>query len=332
MGYSNTNADALRARSAYRATSNTTYLYSTSMKAAPLHERKAHETLDPKRLNAVGQNIRESRDSAEHPNTISAFIAFDQTGSMGIAPQLLQQKLATLKGATLRLGLKDLQLGFGAWGDAQNAESAPLQVGQFESGLEFEEVLNNIFLEGSGGANHGETSGLLMWYLAYHSALDSLEKRGKKGYLFLVGDEVALPYVTQAEVKTYVGEDVQGDIPIEQVFADVTKMYEVFFLLYDTNAARQQKSLEFWTKHLGDKNVIPLQSLETVAETIALVLSASEGLDGAVEALVAEGSSSEAIEVLANAVAVKVGTTTAAITTVSDGTITAEASTDLNFL
>lgn len=332
MGYSRTSGDDLRARAAYRATTNTSYAYSAATSALPHHLRKAHETLDPQHLNADGKKIREARDSVEHPVSLPVFVAFDETGSMGMAPRLLQEKLASLKGTTLRLGLNDLQLGFGAWGDSQNNEAAPLQVGQFESGLEFEEVLNNIYLEGNGGGNHGETSGLLMWFLANYSSLDSYEKRGKKGYLFLVGDEVALPVVTKGEIERYVGETVQGDISIEEVFAQVTKMYDVFFLLYDTPAARQQSSLEFWTRHLGLQNVVPLQDLDSVAETIALVISTREGIAGATEALIAEGSDSKTVATIADSVVAKVSSGGTITTTSATGTISADSSDGVTFL
>jgi hypothetical protein len=226
-------------------------------------------------------------------------IGFDETGSMGGVPRQLQEKLALLKGATLRAGLEHLQIAFAAYGDAQNDEVAPCQIGQFESGIETEEWLNNLYLEGNGGGNRGETSGLLLDYLARHSRLDSLDKRGKKGYLILTGDEVPLPRITRAEVQRYIGDDVQADRTIEEVVEDVTNTYEVYFFLVDNAASVSQDSLNVWSKLLGRDHVVQVQDVNTIAEQIALLIGQLEGafasVDDGVAALAAEGADPDAV-------------------------------------
>jgi hypothetical protein len=281
-------------RSAYRAASGTSFAHTADMSSRPREMRTIHESVDPKRLNTLGEKIRECLDSPEHPTTLPVVVGFDETGSMGHAPRLLQQKLATLKGATLRMGLDDAQLCFAAYGDAQNDEVAPCQVGQFESGLEMEEWLNNLYLEGMGGGNKGETAGLLLWFLANFSRLDSLTKRGKKGYLILTGDECPLLKVTREEIKRYIDENVQADVRIEDVVEQAKKSYNIFFFLVDNGAARQQGSLKVWSKLLGQNNVIVVQDLDSISEQIALLLAQEEALvdslASGVAMLLAEGA------------------------------------------
>jgi hypothetical protein len=244
--------------------------------------------------------MRECIDSTEHPLTIPAVVAFDETGSMGAVPRQLQERLALLKGATLRAGLKDLQLCFGAYGDAQNDEVAPCQVGQFESGLEMEEWLNNLYLEGYGGGNMGETAGLLLYFLAHHSRLDSLDKRGKKGYLILTGDEVALPLVTKSEIERYIGDVVQSDLRIEDVVADVKAYYDVYMFLVDNPASKSQDSLRVWGRLLGPDHIVTVQSVDTISEQIAMLIGRLEGafetLDDASRLLVAAGADPDAVK------------------------------------
>jgi len=332
MGSSSTTADDLAARAAYRAATGTSYAYSATMHAVPFHDRKIHESLDPKRLNTLGKQIRECFDSIEHPLTVPVVFGFDQTGSMGNGPRIIQEKLSTLKGLTLRAGMPDVQLCFGAYGDAQNHEIAPCQVGQFESGLEMEDWLNNLFLEGNGGGNGGETAGLFLYFLANYTDLDSVNKRGKKGYVFLTGDEIALP-VTRAELKTYIDEDSETDYTIQQVIEMVTKKFEVFFFLVENGAARAQGSLKFWSDLLGNDHVIVVEDLNNISELAATLLANEEGMitsiDHATDLLKAEGAAGTAIEVVSKTLAHRgVASTTASVATTTGGTLAATTAAD----
>ena len=299
MGYSATSRDELRDRDAYRLATHSSFAYSASMSSTPADLRSCHPSVDPKVANSVGEIIRECLDSAAHPRSRALVTGFDQTGSMGEAPRFLQSKLAALKGALLRAGLPDIQVCFSAYGDAQNNEVAPCQIGQFESGLEMEDQLNNLYLEGMGGGNAGETSGLLLYFVANHSRLDSFTKRGERGYLVLTGDECPLPIITRKEVARYIGTDIPRDLTIEEVVAQVTKLYDVYFFHYMTGAARAQNSLRVWQKLLGRDHVVPLENLDTVTEQMVMLIAALEGVTDTVEEaaalLVAEGADPTAV-------------------------------------
>ena len=108
-----------------------------------------HEKLDPKQLNAAGQNIRESRDSDEHPASTPIIVGFDETGSMGRIPRLVLTKLKTLFSLLVDKGYAtDPQIAVTAYGDAANSECVPLQISQFESDNRIDDNLDLIFLEG----------------------------------------------------------------------------------------------------------------------------------------------------------------------------------------
>lgn len=280
MGTSSATTEDLAARQAYRAASGTTFAHTASMSSRPRSQQTIHESVDPRRLNTVGEKVRECLDSAEHPLTVPVAVGFDETASMGDAPMLLQEKLVTLKGALLRAGLPDAQLLFAAYGDGHNGEIAPCQAGQFESGLEMEEWLNNLFLEYMGGGNGGESPGLLLYFLGAHSRLDSVTKRGKKGYLILTGDESPHPTVPRDEIKRYIDDDVERDLTIEEVVAMARQWYEVYFFHVRTGAAEMQGSLGVWQKLLGEQYVIPTQGLEDISEQIALLVARLEGTVG----------------------------------------------------
>jgi hypothetical protein len=272
MGYGAYSVDATSARLAYQeANKIDPFAYSDSMRYVSYADRKAHDDLNP-----LGVKLRESRDSAEHPNAVAIGCFFDQTGSMGDGPRQLQKKLPELFGTILRRGyIEDPQILMGAIGDAHMGEAAPLQAGQFESDNRIDTTLENIYLEGMGGGNRGESYGLALYFMARHTSIDCWEKRDKKGYLFLTGDECPLS-VTRQEVKTYIGDDIESDLTIEEVVREAQRTYEVFFLHVRTGASEHQGSLAVWQKLLGD-HVIPLQSLDTICETIALTIGLMEG-------------------------------------------------------
>src|SRR6185369_14338805 len=122
------------------------------------------------------------------------------TGSKGSVPRSLQAKLPQLLGLLLRKAyVRHPQILFGAIGDA-TCDRAPLQVGQFESDNRLDDDLSRILLEGGGGGQQTESYELAMYFMARHTTIDCFDKRGKRGYLFIIGDEMAYGQVKGGEV------------------------------------------------------------------------------------------------------------------------------------
>jgi hypothetical protein len=117
-------------------------------------------------MNPHGVTLRESRDSDEHPNSVPIIIALDETGSMGTVPHfLVKDGLPNMMDKIIKAGVADPQVLFLGIGDHE-CDEAPLQVGQFESSDELlDKWLTDIYLEGRGGGNYGE-SYLLAWFFA----------------------------------------------------------------------------------------------------------------------------------------------------------------------
>ncbi len=156
-------------------------------------ERGVHEKMDPRNV-----KLRESRDSDVHPESRAVAVLFDVTGSMQGVPRILQANLPRLMSLLIDGRYLDHpQILIGAIGDA-TCDAAPLQVGQFESGIEIEDDLGRLYLEGGGGGHITESYELAMYFMARHTAIDCWEKRGQRGYLFLIGDEIPYPRVEAA--------------------------------------------------------------------------------------------------------------------------------------
>jgi hypothetical protein len=248
-----------------RATGASAFAYSDS------GARRVHPRLDPH-----GVTVRESRDSAEHPRSLAIAVLFDVTGSMRSVPRRLQAKLPRLLGLLLhRDYVSHPQILFGAIGDA-TCDRAPLQVGQFESDNRMDENLSRILLEGGGGSQKTESYELALYFMSRHTAIDCHEKRGKRGYLFVIGDEMAYPSVKRHEAHRIIGDGLQASLPLADLMAEVTARWDTYYILPDgASYAGDREVLDFWHGLLG-QNVIELADLDAVCETIALTVGLGE--------------------------------------------------------
>ncbi|PBC71319.1 hypothetical protein BX265_5919 [Streptomyces sp. TLI_235] len=272
MGSGTWSTDVYDAAAHYRTgTGASAFAYSDATTRGARSGWKAHPTLDPH-----GLTTRESRDSDEHPTSLAIAVLFDVTGSMQTVPRTLQTKLPELFGLLLRKGYTEHpQILFGAVGDA-TCDRVPLQLGQFESDNRMDDHLGNILLEGGGGGQMTESYELAMYAMARHTSLDCVERRGRKGYLFLIGDELPYGKVKAREVRAVLGEDIPEDIPITAILAELRQLFHVYFILPAGAAhAGNTEVLDTWRKLLG-QHVIELDDLDAVCETIALTIGLGE--------------------------------------------------------
>jgi hypothetical protein len=263
-----------------------------------LVDRAVHPKMNPRSV-----RVRESRDSAAHPRSHAVAVLFDVTGSMQGVPRVLQANLPKLMGLLIRKGyLEDPQILVGAIGDA-TCDAAPLQVGQFESGIEIEEDLGKLFLEGGGGGHITESYELAMYFMARHTALDCFEKRGQRGYLFVIGDEAPYPKVKRKEVLHNIGDGLQTDLPVEEVIAELQRTYDVYYVLPKmTQHWDNQTVNRRWVKLLG-QNALRLENPAAICELIASTIGIAEGkvdLEHMADDLVEAGSSADIAQAVRN--------------------------------
>lgn len=256
--------------------SGTNFGYTNATRSQPRSQWKADESLDPLKVNGAGplagKNIRESRDSVEHPLSVPIAVMFDVTGSMGMVPRELQKHLAGLFGIVTDR-VPDAQVAFGAYGDAE-VDAVPLQFGQFESDNRADTTLDKIFIEGNGGGNGHEHSALAWYYAGTHTATDSFEKRGRKGYLFTIGDEISGTIPARAITK-YTGDSTETSVTVRDALALAQEKYNVYHIVIDNWSAHDQGSVKFYGDLLG-KNMLLVEDISKVAYVIADIITKSE--------------------------------------------------------
>ena len=255
------------------------FAYSADTLARSRATWTAHEDLDPAKIQETVNKVRESRDSEDHPESRAIGVIFDGTGSMGSVPQIFQKNLNKLMSLLVLKGkIEHPQVLIGAIGDA-TCDQVPLQLSQFESSNLIDEDLRKLVLEGGGGGYITESYELALYAMARFTALDCLEKRGQKGYLFLSGDETPYPAVKKDEIKRVFGVTEQAHVPLADIFAEVQEMYEVFFIIPTTTQHGKDKRIyDAWAEYLGQR-VLRLDDPSAICELIASTIAAEEGVE-----------------------------------------------------
>lgn len=285
-----------------RATGKADFGYDADVKTGKA--RGIHASVDPKAVAGpaspfAGKNIRESRDSADHPNSLPIMALFDVTGSMGQIPKVLQKKLGKLMDIVIeKAGVKDPQVLVGAIGDS-TCDQFPFQAGQFESDNRFDEQLRSLILEGGGGGQYMESYGLAYRFAAHHTATDSFEKRGKKGYLFTMGDEAFWPTITKHELNSVFGVDAKADESVEELYARASEQWEIFHIFIEQGSYASNTEIpERWKALIGER-FIRLADADLVCETIAglvYMLESAKSVDTVVDDIGLKGSARTAVK------------------------------------
>ncbi len=292
MGHESWSTDAYEEQArARKAAGKSAFDYDATIRAIPSRLRRAHPTLDP-----LGVRMRESRDSDEHPESLAIAVFFDVTGSMGRIPMTLQEKLPELNGLLVRKGLVDHpQIMFGGIGDIRGGvvgmgdpyfmrgDRVPLQVGQFESGNQMDDNLGNLYLEGGGNGQKREGYEMADYFVARHTDIDCFNKRGKKGYMFTIGDEMSWGAVNKHEVKELIGDQIESDIPMVEMIREVRKRYNRIHIYPEGASYDDDPDVEAHWKGLLGEDFLKLDNPEAVCELIAGVIGIREGvvdLDG----------------------------------------------------
>ncbi|MEM1214581.1 MAG: hypothetical protein AAGJ82_02765, partial [Bacteroidota bacterium] len=246
--------------------------YATKSKAAIFH-KTASRTIAPE-MDPYGLVVRESRDSANHPQSLAISLFLDVTGSMGRIPEhLIRHKLGALMDTLIDHGVTDPQIMFSAIGD-HLCDRAPLQVGQFESGTdELNANLASIFLEGGGGGTRQE-SYLLAWLVAgQHTSIDCFEKRRQKGFLFTVGDEASHPQLDADYLKKLLGYTESTTLSDRELLAQAQRLYHVFHIHANETGYRNNASiLGYWRDLLG-QHLLVLDDHNALAELSATTVA-----------------------------------------------------------
>jgi hypothetical protein len=226
--------------------------------------------------------MRESRDGGCNPSSTAIILASDVTGSMGrIAEVMIRSGLdTTMREIYARKPVSDPHVMVMAVGDAE-CDRAPLQATQFEGDIRLAEQMQDLWIEGGGGGNGGESYHLPWYCAATRTAIDCFEERGRKGYLFTIGDEPILGGISRRNLARVFGDAVEADLGSPDLLRMAQRRYEVFHIvLTDVGYAVSERSrvMESWLPLLGER-VLACDDHNRIAEVIVSAIQVAEGAD-----------------------------------------------------
>ena len=222
---------------------------------------------------------RESRDSEDSPESTPVIIGFDVTASMGyLAKELaLNAMNSVITYLYDEKPISNPQILCAAIGDSL-ADKYPLQVTQFESDIRIIKQLLNLYLEGGGGGNGGESYNLLWYFAAKHTAADCFDKRGKKGYLFTIGDDASLGSLSATEIKRVFGDDVPYVTSDEELLREAEKNFNVFHIHIENEQSDSDRIFSRWrTLMPGRVTIVEKKDIKYLSEIICAIINVCEG-------------------------------------------------------
>lgn len=219
--------------------------------------------------------MRECRESDEHPNTRPLILTLDVTGSMSDClvevSSSLNDIIARLLESKDKLG--DLEICVMGIGDLIYDDGA-IQIGQFESDIRIAEQLDKIWFERGGGGNLYE-SYTAAWYMgARHTDLDCW-KRGEKGIIITLGDEMINPYLPMRQLSQMTGDSLQGDIETEDLYIEASQKYDLYHIFVDHNNythKRCEDDAKSFKDVIGENNVF-IATVNEISDVIVDIVS-----------------------------------------------------------
>ena len=237
---------------------------SSSRAKSDLSQYGLHNDLKP---NRVITSLKES----------PIVIALDVTGSNREFSRIVYDKAPMLHGQIEQQGyLKDFDICFTAVGDAY-CDRAPLQVCDFDYGINLDKHLKKLFLEGGGGGQTMETYELAAHYFNTKCEMPN----AKMPFFFYIGDEAPYPVVESRIIENVMGETAANTLESKLVFSKLYKKFEgnVFYLQNpycgrDRDTAERIRSA--WIQQIGVENtekIIPVHEEKSVIDLILGVIA-----------------------------------------------------------
>ena len=250
-----------------------------------LHSQQAVETIFDRQQAELSYRsskviCRHSCDPDPFQNATPVIIGFDATASMGyLAKELATNSVhSTITALLSGKQISSPQVLCAAIGDCKS-DRYPLQVTQFEADIRIIQQLLDLYLEGGGGGNNGESYNLLWYFAAYHTRHDHFEKRRKKGYLFTIGDDRCHSGLSAAEISKNFSAPAVYAVSNEELFAKAREKYHIFHIHIEKGSPADGDIFRQWNQLIpGCCASIHKKDIDCLADLITAIIGITNGL------------------------------------------------------
>ena len=194
-------------------------------------------------------------DPKKHISTKSKnplIIAVDVTGSMSSWPGEIFDRLPLLYN-TLSQYREDLEICFAAIGD-EKVDDWPLQVTDFASGYDLEQLLGSLYGEGGGG-DAPESYGLFAHWVNEHVTVPELDE---PPFLIVFGDIDMHSKISAGAIEHYLGDKTHGDVDAIKAWQQITQNWNTWFLRRPTNKTGDRVDKQ-WGKAIGGQKIFHIE-------------------------------------------------------------------------
>lgn len=147
----------------------------------------------------------------------------------------------------------------------------------------------DLKFQGQGGGNSSESSGLPLHFAINKCECDAFAE-GRKGFLFLIGDDGVPPALTVGQLKAVYGPDfeVNEDVSFETLLEQAEENWHVFNIIPTRASEGRGRGHDYensrigvsWKKVLGERTIF-LDDIEKLAEVLVATMQVIAGADKA---------------------------------------------------
>jgi hypothetical protein len=223
-----------------------------SKRAAAAAKAKASGPRTYEKKHGPNEKIIDPKKKVTTKSTNPLIIAVDVTGSMASWPFEIFDRLPLLFN-TLSQYREDLEICFVAIGDS-GVDQWPLQVTNFASGFDLEQLLGSLYGEGGGG-DAPESYGLFAHWVNTHVTTPNADE---KPFLIVFGDAPMHESTPADQVNHFLGQKVRGKVDSYKAWQKVTENWNTWFLRRPTGRPGDRVD-EQWGKAIGEQKIFHIK-------------------------------------------------------------------------